>query len=45
MHFGWPVAPASTLGDFITIAELRILDERKFELASREICVGSVKDL
>ncbi|RMX51516.1 hypothetical protein pdam_00025783 [Pocillopora damicornis] len=37
--------PRSTLGDFIAIAELRILDEREFELASREICVGSVKDL
>ena len=37
--------PRSTLGDFIAIAELRILDEREFELASREICVGSVQDL
>ena len=37
--------PRSTLRDFIAIAELRIVDEREFESASREICVGSVKDL
>ena len=37
--------PRSTLRDFIAIAELRIVDECEFESASREICVGSVKDL
>ena len=37
--------PCSTLRDFIAIAELRIVDEREFESASREISVGSVKDL
>ena len=37
--------PRSTLRDFIAIAELRIVDEREFESASREISVGSVKDL
>ena len=37
--------PRSALRDFIAIAELRIVDEREFESASREISVGSVKDL
>ena len=37
--------PRSTLRDFVAIAESRIVDEREFESASREICVGSVKEL
>ena len=37
--------PRSALRDFIAITELRIVDEREFESASREISVGSVKDL
>lgn len=35
--------PRSTLRDFVLIAELRIVD--KLEFASREICVGSVREL
>ena len=45
MRFGWPVAPAAPSRDFIAIAELRIVDEHEFESASREISLGSVKDL
>lgn len=37
--------PRSTLRDFVVIALLRIVNECEFESASREICVGSVKEL
>ena len=37
--------PCKTMGDFVTIAKLRIIYEHELKPTSREICMGALKEL